>query len=207
MIFQLNNIHYVLFAFTYLLILFAMGGRVICLDMKSALHLREALAFSVIYVISFMLSNLLFCMISDDIQNIFSNQWSVSLDVSQHFRNPLEAGIASLVLFFLRTTFCIYLMDLVNTIFRNKYYGFWAILLLSFIDFRLYEILSISTPFNILPFEHTVLMNSELYESSIGNYKISIFFSLLYWMLLIAVLYTLMIVVKKIREKRSQYGV
>jgi len=91
----------------------------------------------------------------------------------------------------MRLSFLSYLISFINILTKKNYFGFWGAFFISYIDFKLYEVLLIEYPLGVLPIEHTRILYTEAVMPDFHNVatRIPFYVSILYWIALIAIIY------------------
>jgi len=153
-LFQMNEKQLVLFPLMYVLLLFT--GETLENTRNSPVKvLCDVFLAGAKYLALFLLANLLYCIMVLDTNYAFANYWSFISGFYFTQLDPIAATFISLLLFFLRSCYLLYLISFINVLTQKNHWGFWSAFIISYIDFWLYELLVIEHPLGILPIEHT----------------------------------------------------
>lgn len=202
---QANEPQMILFPLMYVLLLFSFN------DVKGEIEnkitsiqlLKGSFLASAQFIIFFVTANLLYCLLTLDINSVFNNVWSYKGALYNTQLSPLTAASLSLLLLFMRFSFLLYLIQFINTLTRRKHWGFWSAFIISYIDYILYDYLAIPYPLGILPLEHTRIVYTEAFIPDFEHAAVRIpyFVSVLYWIGLIAAIYFAFVLVYKRRRR------
>lgn len=203
---QLNETHSVLFAMTFLLILFSAINKNNTDDLlpKKAplLILKQAIGCTLLLIFVFIFASMFYSIINIGLEKTFTNEWTFNSGFSITGRSPFACFSIAILLFGLRCAFLFYLISLINILTKKTYWGFWSVLFICFIDFRFYNQTHIDLPLNILPIEHTRILYTRAFSYPAGIVtRVSYVFSILYWLLLILIIYE---AISFIYKKRGQ---
>lgn len=202
---QTNEEHMILFPLMYIfLLLNTDDSSGVKTENYSAVILKDALYKACIFITLFLLANLVYCILVIDIKHIFINVWSSPHKFFYTKFNPLVATSVSLYLFIMRLSFLAYLISFINILTKKSHFGFVGAFIISYIDFKLYDVLFIEYPLGILPIEHTRILYTEAVMPDFYYVatRIPLYVSILYWIGLIAIIYLGFFLLSKKRSKK-----
>ena len=207
---QLNSIFSVLFTMSFILLLFSAAHEnpIELSSSKAALiYLKQAAKSALLLVVIVLTASLTYSVITRGFEAALVNEWSYNSAYSIIGKSPIVCLGITVVLFWLRCVFLFNLISLINTLAQKPYWGFWAVLIICYIDFRFYNQMRIQQPLNILPIEHTRILYTMAFglpeKVARGSYLISI----LYWIILISIIYEVVEFVSKKRGKQHEKNV
>lgn len=204
---QANDPQMILFPLMYVLLLFTAYGKASGMNNKTpGALLKDALHITSVYMLFFVAANLLYCLIFQDISSIFKNAWSYAGDLSHSQLSPLAAATVSIMLMFMRYCFIVYLIYFINALTQKSYWGFWSAFIITYIDYMLYELLFVQYPWGILPVEHTriVYTPAVVPDFERSGIRSPYYVSVLYWIGLTIVVYILLLIIYKKRERHEE---
>lgn len=198
---QTNGLHLILFPFMYILLLItAVSGKEIQEDNVTLInYVRVSLKTVLIYLSIFLVANILYRLIVENIGVMFVNEWTYTSDLSKTGLDPISTVFISLCLFALRCLFIVFLVHVINTFSKTKYISCLVVMVISYIDFLAYDFGIINNSILLFPIAHTMITDVNIIQD-IKVKSFSYLVSFGYWTLLLA---GVLLILKKTLNKRG----